>query len=72
MTSSARSALDYEDLLARLADVVYAVDVDGRFRYVNPAGARVFGRQADAIVGQHFSLVVEPGALADTAEHFRR
>lgn len=72
MTSSARSALDYEDLLARLADVVYAVDVDGRFRYVNPAGARVFGRQADAIVGRHFSLVVEPGALADTAEHFRR
>ncbi|SMX89779.1 PAS domain S-box-containing protein [Brevibacterium sp. Mu109] len=72
VTASDRSALDFEDLLARLADVVYAVDVGGRFTYVNPAGSRVFGREPDEIVGAHFSLVIEPGALADTAEHFRR
>ena len=72
MTASDRPALDFRDLLARLADVVYAVDVEGRFTYVNPAGARVFGREADQIIGQHFSLVVEPDSLSDTAEHFRR
>ncbi|GAA4513979.1 PAS domain S-box protein [Brevibacterium yomogidense] len=72
MTASDRPALDFRDLLARLADVVYAVDIEGRFTYVNPAGARVFGRNADDIVGQHFSLVVEPDSLSDTAEHFRR
>lgn len=72
MTASARSALDYGDLLARLADVVYAVDVGGLFTYINPAGARVFGRGADDIIGRHFSLAVDPSALTDTAEHFRR
>lgn len=64
-------ALDYQDLLARLADVVYAVDVDGRFTYINPAGARIFGWDVDQLIGEHFSVVVDPSALAETLEHFR-
>ncbi|WP_017605927.1 PAS domain S-box protein [Nocardiopsis alkaliphila] len=71
MSTSERPALDYQDLLARLADVVYAVDVEGRFTYVNPAGARIFGRQAEELMGRHFSVVVDPDSLPDTAEHFR-
>lgn len=63
--------LDYRDLVARLADVVYAVDVDGRFTYINPAGERIFGWEVDQLVGQHFSRVVAPGALPETLEHFR-
>lgn len=72
MTAPDRPDLDYRDLLARLADVVYAVDLRGRFTYVNPAGANVFGWDAHRLIGLHFSHVVDPASLADTAEHFRR
>src|SRR5699024_3801706 len=64
-------SLDYGDLLARLADVVYAVDVDGRFTYINPAGERIFGWDLRDLIGRHFSAVIDPAALPETAEHFR-
>ena len=39
-------SLDYRDLLARLADVVYAVDADGRFTWsgtiVGPANSNAY------------------------------
>lgn len=64
-------SLDYQDLLARLADVVYAVDVEGRFTYINPAGERIFGWAVAELIGQHFAKVIDRRALAETAEHFR-
>ena len=65
-------SLDYRDLLARLADVVYAVDSDGRFTYVNPAGERIFGWPGSELNGEHFAKVIDPDALPETVEHFRR
>lgn len=65
-------ALDYQGLLARLADVVYAVDADGRFTYINPAGERIFGWDVADLIGEHFAKVIDPDALAETTEHFRR
>lgn len=65
------SVLDYGDLLARLADVVYAVDSRGRFTYLNPAGERVFGWDVADLIGMHFASVIHPDALPETAEHFR-
>ncbi|WP_271800417.1 MULTISPECIES: PAS domain S-box protein [Dietzia] len=64
-------SLDYRDLLARLADVVYAVDTDGRFTYINPAGERIFGWDLADLIGEHFAKVIDPDALAETVEHFR-
>ena len=64
-------ALDYRDLLARLADVVYAVDAEGNFTYINPAGERIFGWDVTDLIGRHFSAVIDPSALPDTLEHFR-
>ena len=63
--------LDYQDLLARLADVVYVVDTEGRFTYINPAGERIFGWAVEELIGQHFAKVIAPDALAETVEHFR-
>ena len=57
-------SLDYRDLLARLADVVYAVDTDGRFTYINPAGERIFGWDLADLIGEHFAKVIDPDALA--------
>ena len=68
---AADPSLDYQDLLARLADVVYAVDTDGRFTYINPAGERIFGWAVTDLIGQHFAKVIAPDARAETAEHFR-
>ncbi|MFC8531289.1 PAS domain S-box protein [Nocardia sp. NPDC057227] len=64
--------LDHEELLARLADVIYAVDLRGRFCYVNPAGADLFGWAAESLRGEHFSTVVAPDALEATIERFRQ
>ena len=68
---SADPTLDHRDLLARLADVVYVVDTDGRFTYINPAGERIFGWSVDELIGKHFAEVIAPDALAETVEHFR-
>lgn len=65
-------SLDYQDLLARIADVVYAVDVEGRFTYINPAGERIFGWDVTDLIGEHFARVIDPDAMEETAEHFRR
>lgn len=64
-------SLDYQALLARLADVVYAVDVEGRFTYINPAGEQIFGWVVADLIGEHFSKVIDPDALPETVEHFR-
>lgn len=64
--------VDHEDLLARLADVIYALDTDGRFTYVNHAGAALFGWSADELIGQHFAVVIAPEALEAAREHFER
>lgn len=65
-------ALDFEGLLARLVDVVYVLDTDGRFLYLNGAGVELFGRPFDELIGCHFSVTIAPDALATTLDHFRR
>ncbi|WP_174188092.1 PAS domain S-box protein [Nocardia barduliensis] len=65
-------SLDYEDLLARLVDVVYVLDTQGCFLYLNRAGTELFGRSLEDLIGHHLSTVVAPDALQTALDHFHR
>src|SRR3954451_329176 len=52
----ANAAPPPSDLLAQAVEgmerPLFVLDEDWRFRYINPAGARVLGRSVDALVGR--------------------
>lgn len=41
-------------------DGIYAKDLEGRYVVVNEAGARLVGKTADAMRGQHFATILDP------------
>ena len=45
------------------ADVIFALDMDGRFRSWNRAAERVFGWRTEEILGRHLSEIVLPELL---------
>ncbi len=49
----------YLNLLQAVPDVVYTLDGDGRFLYLNDA-VRNFGYEPAALIGKHFSEIVHP------------
>ena len=49
---------DYEDLVEGLGDMVYTLDLDGRFTYINSAGLSLLGYRANEILGRHFAGVL--------------
>jgi two-component system cell cycle sensor histidine kinase/response regulator CckA len=53
-----------DDLLDRLTESVTAYDRDGRLRYINAAGARLFSRPASDLLGRQLREVapVDPGS----------
>ncbi|WP_280370168.1 PAS domain S-box protein [Nocardia wallacei] len=70
--TSRSPALDYEGLLERLVDVVYVLDTEGRFLYLNRAGIELFGRPLDELLGQHFTKVIAPDARQTALDQFHR
>lgn len=51
--------------LTHVADAVLTTDSTGLVDYVNPAAARLFGRPAEALIGQHLEALAPPiGELA--------
>ncbi|NKY28559.1 PAS domain S-box protein [Nocardia gamkensis] len=65
-------SLDYEGLLARLVDVVYVLDAEGCFLYLNRAGTEMFGRPLTDLLGHHFSEVIAPDARQTALDQFHR
>ena len=51
---------DYEDLIEGLGDMVYTLDLEGRFTYINSAGLSLLGYPAEGILGRHFTDVLTP------------
>ncbi|MCX7787473.1 MAG: PAS domain S-box protein [Spirochaetes bacterium] len=49
----------YLDLVQALPDVVYAVDENGYFTFINDA-IREFGYEPVELIGKHFSVLLEP------------
>jgi PAS domain S-box-containing protein len=63
---------DYESLIEDLGDMVYTLDLDGRFTYINSAGLSLLGYRAPEILGRHFAEVLTPASAKVAREHFER
>ena len=63
---------DYGDLVEGLGDMVYTLDLNGRFTYINSAGLSLFGYRADELLGRHFTEVLTPAGARVAREHFER
>lgn len=50
----------YQLLVEAASDVIFEVDLEGRFTYMNPAAVKMSGLDAMEIVGQPFTRLVKP------------
>lgn len=53
-------------------DPVYSFDLQGTYQSMNAAGLKILDRQAEEIIGKHFSDVVIPEDLAECQQYFDR
>jgi PAS domain S-box-containing protein len=63
---------DYEDLVEGLGDMIYTLDLQGRFTYINSAGLSLLGYRPDEILGRHFMEVLTSPSAHVAREHFER
>jgi PAS domain S-box-containing protein len=61
---------DYRELVERVGDMIYTLDLAGRFTFVNSAGLALLGYEAGGIVGRHFRTVLTPHSGRVAADHF--
>jgi PAS domain S-box-containing protein len=63
---------DYRELVERIGDMIYTLDLGGTFTYVNSAGLELLGYEAGALLGRHFATVLTPQSAQVAADHFAR
>jgi PAS domain S-box-containing protein len=61
---------DYRELVERAGDMIYTLDREGAFTFVNSAGLALLGYEANEIVGRHFGTVLTPHSGQVAADHF--
>ncbi|MBF0593050.1 MAG: PAS domain S-box protein [Nitrospirae bacterium] len=49
----------YTSLMDTIPDIVYKVDLDGNFTFINGA-VRMIGYEPEELIGRHFSTIIEP------------
>jgi PAS domain S-box-containing protein len=63
----------YRDLAENVRDFIWAVDLEGRWTYINTAFERFFGIPRSELIGSYApALTVDHPAAADAAEEIRR
>ncbi|MGE5313755.1 MAG: PAS domain S-box protein [Acidobacteriota bacterium] len=60
----------YQDLVETSHDIIWQVDSDGCFTYLNPATEAIFGYQIEDMLGHPFTEYQTPDAAAATLERF--
>jgi PAS domain S-box-containing protein len=53
-------------------DMIYTLDREGRFTYLNSAGLQLLGYDAGELLGRHFAAVLTPGSAEVAGDHFSR
>jgi PAS domain S-box-containing protein len=53
----------YRFLIQNSPDIVFSTDADGRFTFLSDAIERVIGYRAADVMGQHFSVLVDPSTM---------
>jgi PAS domain S-box-containing protein len=68
----AESEKQFKSLNENAPIVIFTLNPQGRFSYVNPEWENVLGHSRDGIVGRHFSEFVLPHYIADYTRAFTR
>lgn len=63
---------DYAELVERIGDMIYTLDLEGRFTFINSSGLAVLGYEPDEVIGQHFRTILTPQSAVVASEHFAR
>ncbi|MCP4129440.1 MAG: PAS domain S-box protein [bacterium] len=58
------SEIIYKNLIQTLPDIVYILDKDGNFTYVNESIQKL-GYDAEDLIGKHFSVIIHPDEVKD-------
>lgn len=61
----------HRELIERMADAVFSVDLDGRITLVNSRAVEMMGRSRDELLGSRFADLFTPGSVAPV-EHVMR
>jgi PAS domain S-box-containing protein len=63
---------NYREIVERIGDMIYTLDLEGNFTYLNSAGLQLMGYEADELLGRHFATVLTPQSAAVASDHFTR
>jgi PAS domain S-box-containing protein len=61
----------YRDLVEKVSNVIYRIDVDGVITYLNPAVETLIGLPPEEIVGQPFAQFIHPEDLGHLQENIQ-
>lgn len=62
----------YRRLVTRAPQAIYALDAEGRFTEINPAGAELLARPPEEILGRPFGEIIAPADLEFSTNLFSR
>lgn len=63
---------DYRALIETAGDLIYTLDLDGRFTYANAASIRIMGYAPELLLGRHFGVILAPHSRQVALTHFER
>lgn len=63
---------DYRALVETAGDLIYTLDLEGRFTYANGASLNVIGYAPEEMIGRHFEVILAPHSRVVAREHFLR
>jgi PAS domain S-box-containing protein len=62
----------YRTLVETLTDIVFIVNPEGRFTYLNPEFEKIAGYHDQDFIGHPFTEILAPEYIESTVEHFKR
>jgi len=63
-----RSERDYRTIVETAHDLIWTIDAQGNFTFINPNGERVSGYQASELIGQNIEALIHPEDFARVKE----
>jgi PAS domain S-box-containing protein len=67
-----KSEQRHRTLVETMTDVVFTLDTNGRFTFLNPEFEKLVGYSAQDFIGHSFSEILAPEYLESTGDRFRR
>lgn len=61
---------DFESLVNAAGDLMYTLDLEGRFTFVNKSGCELLGYRLNQLTGRHFVDILAPECVQVATTHF--